>query len=54
VIDWHHDQYAYALSKQLPHPLRGQPYPNGERDHARYQAFLRQQVEELVSHYARV
>ena len=54
MIDWQHDQYAYALSKQLPHPLRGQPYPNGERDHARYQAFLRQQVEELVSHYARV
>ncbi len=51
VIDWHHDQYAYARSKQLPHPLRGKPYPNGERDHARYQAFLRQQVEELVSHY---
>ena len=23
VIDWHHDQYEYARSKQLPHPLRG-------------------------------
>ena len=34
VIDWHHDHYAYARSKQLPHPLRGKPYPNGERDHA--------------------
>lgn len=54
VIDWHHDQYAYALSKQLPHPLRDQPYPNGPRDHARYQAFLRDQVEELVSRYGRV
>jgi hypothetical protein len=31
VIDWHHDQYAYAKSKQLPHPLKGQPYPNGAR-----------------------
>ncbi len=51
VIDWHHDQYAYALSKQLPHPLHGKPYPNGERDHAKYQEFLRRQVEELVSGY---
>ncbi len=27
VIDWHHDQYEYARSKQLPHPLKGQPVP---------------------------
>jgi len=27
---------------------------NGERDQGRYQAFLRQQVEELVTHYGRV
>jgi len=33
VIDWHHDQYAYAKSKQLPHPLKGKPYPNKQRDH---------------------
>ena len=33
VIDWHHDQYEYARSKQLPHPLLGKPYPNGQRDH---------------------
>ncbi|HWI56057.1 MAG TPA: alpha-L-fucosidase, partial [Bacillota bacterium] len=51
VIDWHHDQYAYAKSQQLPHPLRGQPYPNGERDHAKYQTYLHQQVNELVSNY---
>ena len=51
VIDWHHDQYEYARSGQLPHPLRGKPYPNGARDHARYQAYLRAQVEELVSNY---
>ncbi len=51
VIDWHHDQYAYARSQQLPHPLKGKPYPNGERDHRKYQAFLRWQVEELVSNY---
>ena len=54
VIDWHHDQYAYALSKQLPHPLKGNPYPNGECDHSNSQAFLRQQVEELVSNYGKV
>jgi alpha-L-fucosidase len=54
VIDWHHDQYAYALSKQLPHPLKDKPYPNGERDHAKYQVFLRQQVEELVSNYGKI
>ena len=51
VIDWHHDQYAYAKSKQLPHPLKGKPYPNGERDHAKYQQFLFSQVDELVSNY---
>jgi alpha-L-fucosidase len=54
VIDWHHDQYEYARSQQLPHPLKGKPYPNGERDHTRYQAFLRKQVEELVSNYGPV
>ncbi len=54
VIDWHYDQYAYDLSKQLPHPLKGQPYPNAERDHAKYQAYLRQQVDELVSNYGPV
>jgi len=54
VIDWHHDQYAYALSKQLPHPLKGQPYPNGERDHAKYVEYLHAQVRELVSHYGAV
>ena len=40
VIDWHHDQYAYARSKQLPHPLKGKPYPNGQRDHAKYVEYL--------------
>ncbi len=51
VIDWHHDQYEYARSKQLPHPLREQPYPNGQRSHAKYLEFLHAQVDELVSHY---
>jgi len=51
VIDWHHDQYEYARSKQLPHPLLGKPYPNGDRSHQKYQDFLHAQVNELVSNY---
>jgi len=51
VIDWHHDQYEYARSKQLPHPLRGTPYPNGTRDHEKYLAYLKGEVDELLSHY---
>ena len=54
VIDWHHDQYAYAKSKQLPHPLRDQPYPNGERNHAVYVDYLHRQVAELMSGYGPV
>ncbi len=54
VIDWHHDQYAYQKSKQLPHPLKGQPYPNGERDHAKYVDYLHRQVGELMSNYGPV
>lgn len=51
VIDWHHDQYEYGRSKQLPHPLKGKPYPNGQRDHSKYVAYLHAQVDELVSNY---
>ncbi len=51
VIDWHHDQYEYARSKQLPHPLRGLPYPNGTREHRKYQDYLYGEVKELVSNY---
>lgn len=54
VIDWHHDQYAYAKSRQLPHPLKGKPYPNGERDHAKYVDYLHAEVNELVSAYGPV
>ncbi len=54
VIDWHHDQYAYAKSKQLPHPLKGQPYPNGKRDHAKYLDYLHAEVGELMSNYGPV
>ena len=54
VIDWHHDQYAYAQSKQLPHPLRGKPYPNSQRDHSRYVDYLHAQVDELILNYGPV
>jgi alpha-L-fucosidase len=54
VIDWHHDQYAYAKSKQLPHPLRGKPYPNGTRDHSKYVDYLHAQAHELTSNYGPV
>jgi alpha-L-fucosidase len=54
VIDWHHDQYEYGRSRQLPHPLKGQPYTNGTRDHQRYLAYLHQEVNELLSNYGPV
>ncbi|MFA7174631.1 MAG: alpha-L-fucosidase [Kiritimatiellia bacterium] len=54
VIDWHHDQYGYELSKQLPHPLKGKPYPNGTRDHNKYLDFLHAQVNELTSNYGTI
>lgn len=54
VIDWHHDQYEYARSRQLPHPLAGKPYPNGHRDHAKYLDYLFGEVNELVSNYGKV
>ena len=54
VIDWHHDQYEYALSKQLPHPLKGKPYPNGSREHAKYLEFLAAQAKELLTRYGPV
>lgn len=54
VIDWHHDQYEYARSKQLPHPLRDKPYPNGTRDHRKYLEYLHAQVGELLSQYGPV
>lgn len=54
VIDWHHDQYEYARSQQLPHPMKGRPYPEGRRDHAKYVEYLHAQVNELVSNYGPV
>ena len=54
LIDWHHDQYEYARSQQLPHPLNGRPYPNGPRDQSKYKAYLAGEVNELVSNYGPV
>ena len=54
MIDWHHDQYEYARSQQLPHPLKGKPYPEGSRNHAKYQEFLHAQVDELISNYGKL
>jgi alpha-L-fucosidase len=54
VIDWHHDQYEYARSKQLPHPLRAKPYAEGTRNHAKYLDYLHAEVNELVSNYGPV
>ncbi len=54
LIDWHHDQYEYNRSKQLPHPLRGKPYPNGTRDQAKYLEYLFGEVNELMSNYGPV
>jgi alpha-L-fucosidase len=54
VIDWHHDQYAYAESKLLPHPLKEKPYPNGQRNHGQYVNYLHDQVDELINNYGPV
>ena len=51
VIDWHHDQYEYARSKQLPHPLKAKPYAEGTRTHAKYVDYMHAQVAELLSNY---
>ena len=49
VIDWHHDQYEYARSKQLPHPRHEDAYAPGSRDHGRYLDHLFAQVGELLA-----
>lgn len=51
VIDWHHPQYDYFKADQLPHPLRGQPSPNGPRNHDIYLDYLHHQARELFSNY---
>ncbi len=54
VIDWHNNQYEYELSKQLPHPLKGKPYPEGKRDHSKYIEYLHAQVRELLTQYGKI
>ena len=44
----------YARSQQLQHPLKGLEYPNGKRNHALYQKYLHDEVNELVSNYGPV
>lgn len=51
VIDWHHPQYDYEAANKLPHPLRGQPSPNGPRNHAIYVDYLHHQANELMTNY---
>ncbi len=54
VIDWHHDQYDYSLSRQLPHPLKSKGAPVPPRNHAEYLDYLNAQVNELISNYGTV
>ena len=54
LIDWHHDQFDYAKTKQLPYPLHGKPSPNGPRDQGKYIVYLHAQVNELLSNYGPV
>ena len=54
VIDWHHPQYDYDAANKLPHPLHGQPSPNGPRNHAIYVNYLHNQVRELMTQYGPV
>ncbi|MCU0780995.1 MAG: alpha-L-fucosidase [Akkermansiaceae bacterium] len=54
VIDWHHPQYDFTRSKQLPYPVGGRKLAVTPRNHGRYIDFLHGQVDELVSNYGPV
>jgi alpha-L-fucosidase len=54
VIDWHHPQYDFTRSKQLPYPDGGKQLATSPRDHNRYINFLHGQVDELMSNYGKV
>ncbi len=54
VIDWHHPQYDFTKSKQLPYPSGGRKVAVTPRNQAIYQEFLHGQVKELVSNYGKV
>jgi alpha-L-fucosidase len=49
LIDWHHPDYDYTKSKQLPHPLSGREDIPG--NHSKYIDFLHRQTYELVSQH---
>jgi alpha-L-fucosidase len=51
VIDWHHPQYDFTKSNQLPYPDGGIKLAVTPRDHTRYIEFLHGQVDELTSNY---
>ena len=54
VIDWHHPQYDFTKSKQLPYPADGAKPAVTPRDHSRYVEFLHGEVDELISNYGKV
>jgi alpha-L-fucosidase len=54
VIDWHHPQYDFTRSKQLPYPSGGKSLATTPRDHNRYINFLHGQIDELISNYGKV
>ena len=55
VIDWHHDQYEYARSQQLPHPLKGTAVPERHSATTRSTSTTcTREVNELVSNYGPV
>lgn len=54
LIDWHHPQYDFSKSKQLPYPKDGPKLAVTPRNHSRYIDFLHGQVDELISNYGKV
>jgi len=54
LIDWHHPQYDFSRSKQLPYPKGGTKLGATSRDHSLYIDFLHGQVDELMSNYGKV
>ncbi len=54
VIDWHHPQYDFSQSRQLPYPRDGRKLAVTPRNHDRYIDYLHGQVDELISNYGAV
>ncbi len=56
VIDWHHPDYDFRLSKQLRYPDGGRKLAEktGPRDHRKYQDFLHGQAAELMGNYGKI